>query len=175
MSASVRYLSSCLLLMGLTLAVTGCQLWDTSPGQPTGTGMDMFAPTTMRIHPLTRFQGTGNLDRLLVHLEVTDQFADPTKGVGAVQLTLHAFDRLARGGRGAVLQQWSFDLTAADQQPRYWDPITRTYVFKFDLPDYPQLASRKAVISATFTAPGGKELTDSLPIEPRPTPTTNPG
>jgi len=63
------------------LALAGCPPQD----RPlTGSGMDMFAPVKMRIHPLTR--AVASPAQIEARIEFTDQMGDVTKGVGTLQL-----------------------------------------------------------------------------------------
>jgi len=70
----------------------------------TGSGMDMFTPVKMRIHPLTRV--VANPAEVEARVEFTDQMGDVTKGVGTLQFVLYRNDFV----RGERVGAWHYDL-----------------------------------------------------------------
>ncbi|HVT83003.1 MAG TPA: hypothetical protein VHM90_20365 [Phycisphaerae bacterium] len=159
-----------LLLLSLLLAA--CE-----PPTPrlTGSGMDMFAPVTIRLHGLTRFMvppapTTANSARpsatiLEAHFEFADQFTDPTKAPGS--LTLQLFDQPGIIHKGALLQSWDLSLKTPEEQKEHWDRTTRTYVFKLPL-DKPLPAGREHVLlTAIFTLANSQVLSLEAQVNAR--------
>jgi len=124
----------------------------------------MFCPITMRLHPLSRLTVSEGVGQLEAHVEFTDQMGDVTKGVGAVQVALFAYDDFAiLTHKGRELGSWAFDLSTPQVNKAAWDPITRTYVLRRETPAGTALPSgRQFVLSATFTLPNGQSLQDDL-------------
>ncbi len=123
-----------------------------------------FWPRRMRIHPLTRLVNDENLGHLVieVRIELRDDFNHTTKGVGQVRFDL--YDASDAGG-DTPLTTWDrdtdtdklLDLRDLTLNARYYDDITRTYLFRLgvdpaDLPAEPQLR-------AYFLSADGQTLT----------------
>jgi len=100
-------------------------------------------------------------------MELTDQFGDTGKGVGALTLDLYAYSLLSFDHRGARLGHWTFDLTSPVSNGRQWDAITRTYVFKLPLPRESLRNAQQAVLAAQFALPNGGTLTDQRALDVR--------
>ncbi len=155
----------------LPLLLAACQ-----PPAPklAGSGMDMFAPTTIRLHPLTRFvtpaaapatQGAEpkpQIPLLEARLEFTDQFSDPTKGAGT--LTLQLFDQAPLIHKGTLLQSWTLPLTAPEDERDHWDRTTRTYVFKLPLNKPLPAARDHLLLTASLTLPNSQVLTVEMQL-----------
>src|SRR4051812_47417513 len=111
------------LILTVVLALAACQPSARPP--LTGTGMDMFAPANLRIHPLSRIlpappatqptvnsltpagsQATSQL--LEARIELLDQFSDTTRSPGT--LTLQLFDQPPLLHKGTLLHTWTFSL-----------------------------------------------------------------
>jgi hypothetical protein len=166
----------CVLLFFLPLVLAACQ-----PPVPklAGSGMDMFAPTAIRLHPLTRFvmpaapttapatapatQPARPQNAMLeARLEFSDQFSDPTKGAGT--LVLQLFDQSPLVHKGALLQSWTLPLTTPQEQADHWDRTTRTYVFKLPL-EKPLPGGRdKLLLTAALTLPNTQVLTVEMAV-----------
>lgn len=147
-------------LLSLTLGsgLPGCTWLEPKPRELSGSGMDMFAPLNLRIHPLTRLQaepagsqptgegGSGGsetqnatnnatvsastrLEPIEIYVELKDQFGDVGKGVGTLDLRVET-PRLGLLG-GDTIAEWSVDLQTPLANSKYWDAITRTYVFRY--------------------------------------------
>lgn len=139
-----------LALLALALLVAGCPT--APPRELRGSGQDMFSPDTLRIHPLTRLV-PGTPAVVETRLEFTDQFGDITKTAGTVDLEL-----LAPGNRS--LGRWTFDLSAPAANKAFWDPITRTYLFRLNIPDAPELKSGQTLkLNAETSFPNATRLT----------------
>ena len=164
----------CVLILLAAGALAACD-WAGAPHY-TGTGMEMFGPVAMRLHPLSRVvpppstapatapaspQGTV----VEARLELTDQFGDIGKGVGDVILEVDQYDVLSFDHRGHRIGQWTFDLTTADKNRLQWDSITRTYLFKLPTSAGAIGADAKhVVLAATFVLPNSSKLTDQMTL-----------
>ena len=150
-------------LAALCVLLTGCG--PLGERTLTGSGMDMFAPVAMRIHPLTRVVADDAKENVEIHIELKDQFGDVGKGVGTISLDLYAYALLGLGNRGERLASWSGDISTPPLNKQYWDPITRTYVFRFRADPVMLRARSKWVLSAAMTFPNHTELKDEFTLE----------
>ncbi|HVX83680.1 MAG TPA: hypothetical protein VH253_02575 [Phycisphaerae bacterium] len=152
----------------LPLALAACQ-----PGAPgagrkfTGSGMDMFTPVNVRVHPLSRLVPAAGNEPAAVQarLEFTDQFHDVTKAAGTGTFELFA---TAPIGRGPKLASWTVNLNDPAANHEHWDAVTRTYLFTLPLPSPSPaaagVATERGTLAVTFTLPNGQKLTDSAAI-----------
>ena len=131
----------------------------------TGSGMDMFEPVAMRIHPLTRAIPNNPKENVEIHLELKDQFGDVAKGVGKVSLELYSYALMGLNHHGKKLATWSGDLSTPEFNKQYWDPITRTYVFHFQADPARLKVGSKWVVAATMELPNNLKLTDDFTME----------
>ena len=182
------------MLVGVLSGLPGCMLFAPPARELTGSGMDMFAPQEMRIHPLSQVlagetpagtpavakitgaesSATGPAatmererpEQVEVHVEFKDQFGDVGKAVGIMKVLVQTpgFGLL----RGDTVAQWSVDLQTPQANGQYWDSITRTYVFRYRVPDAATLAIFKSgarfVIRATMEFTNHTTLQDELPV-----------
>src|SRR5207247_383646 len=135
-----------LLIATLALTLGGgaaCQPPKPPPPALTGTGMDMFAPTALHIHHLSRIvppattpaPATQNSElrtqsaTLEARIELSDQFADTTKTTGTLRIDL--FDQPPLTHKGPLLQSRTMTIATPQDHQAYWDRITRTYTFRF--------------------------------------------
>ena len=114
--------------------------------------------------------GVG-VERLLdkeARLDLSDQFTDPTKGVG--ECTLQLFDGVPAlagiGGtrKGVLLATWKVSLSTPESNRAYWDRTTRTYLFKFPMPENLPKNRDQVFLTATLTLPNGATLSDELAL-----------
>jgi hypothetical protein len=154
-----------LLILTLFLAALplgACWPTDTQPPNLVGTGMDMFGPVALRIHPLTRITADGAAPggKLLeVRIELTDQMRDITKGVGVMHFTL----RRAEVFTTTIVDQWEVPIDTPQANIARWDSITRTYLFNRPLP--PQADGKDLLLEATLTLPNGDQLKGKFPLK----------
>jgi hypothetical protein len=149
-------------LLLAAIALPACQLGMQKDPKLTGSGMDMFTPVKMRLHPLSRVvneSGTAIEGRI----ELTDQFGDINKGVGTVTFDLFNYETLIPNHQGDKLNSWSFDFNNPDANKKHWDGITRTYLFNLPLPENTKTKPR-FLLTATLTLPNGTKLTDDIPL-----------
>lgn len=93
-----------------------------------------FAPTEMRIHPLTHAEVFGEQERLIVHMEIRDGWGDTIKGVGRVTIRFRKSGATTIGESGV---KWDIDLRDLATNVSYFDSVTRTYKFVLTgLPDW---------------------------------------
>ena len=136
-------------VFGLVLA--GCASHSPVPRSPGDAAL--FAPVSMRIHPIFTqvkdWTGDGKPDGIEALLEFQDQFGDPTKASGTVIFELYNYRRGDADPRGErVVNPWVGSLqTLADQQAR-WNRTSRTYFFQLE---YPAIRDDMTyVLGATF-------------------------
>ena len=147
----------------LILIATGCA---TTPG-PARSDAAMFAPVTMRVHPIFTdikdWSGDQRIDGIEALLEFEDQFGDPTKASGNTIFELYEYRPNHPDSRGErVSNPWVGSLrTLADQQAR-WNRTSRTYLFQLELPGLSQ--DRSYVLAATFDA-GGTRFFDQIVLQ----------
>ena len=120
----------------------------------------------MRVYPSTRFIEGEKNSMLESRVELFDEMDDSVKGVGKFRLEL--FDRPRGGNPGVGQRRYSWDvsvLTLADQR-RYYDTITRSYLFRLKLEDL-ATARRESVLQVTFVSPKGDRLETrcDLPVD----------
>lgn len=114
-------------------------------------------PIEMRIYPSTRFVRRGDQITLESRIELIDQMGDPTKGAGRVRFELYANRHSKASGRGERLYVWEVALLTLAQQRKFFDPITRGYLFPLKLDD-PGIADRATLLRVVFTPSGGHRL-----------------
>jgi hypothetical protein len=146
----------------LLSTLAGCHFGKPSGTKLAGTGMDMFTPVKMRLHPLSRIITTPPVAE--ARLEFTDQFNDIGKGVGTAIFDLYAYDTLSFNHKGKSLGQWPGDLATPAENASHWDAITRTYLFKLPIAPGNLTGHSKFLLIATFTLPNGQELTDDITL-----------
>jgi hypothetical protein len=128
----------------------------------------MFAPVSMRIHPIfTRvrdWSGDGKPDGIEALLEFQDQFSDPDKAMGRVIFELYAYRPGYPDPRGDRLANpWIGSLMTLGQQREHWNRTSRTYSFQLA---YPAISpKRNYVLTAIFERAGGGRFFDRMIIE----------
>ena len=165
------FLSLPLLLTAL-VAPAGCASRAPVPRSPADAAL--FAPVSMRIHPIFSqvkdWTGDGKPDGIEALLEFQDQFNDPTKAAGTVVFELFAYRPYNPDPRGQrVVNPWVGSLqTLAEQQAR-WNRTSRTYSFQLE---YPQVrADENYVLTATFDT-GSTRFFDEIILQGESAPRT---
>lgn len=151
-----RYSFSVLFL--LVVALGGCNGFKQRPLN--GSGMDMFAPVALRLHPLTRILP----DQLEARVELMDQMDDVTKGVGQLTLELYRYELASINHRGTLVQRWQADLSTLQANEKYWDAITRTYVVRHPLDAQQTRDAGRFVLVATMQFPNNSELNNQVTL-----------
>ena len=118
-----------LLVISGSLAA-GCST-DTSARKPvavpfTWSSLGPFAPTTLRVHPLTHVERVPGGAEIWLHVEMRDRWGDGVKGVGKMAIRLFGPKDGMNGPEGEVLR-WDVDLADLDRNVELFDPATRTY------------------------------------------------
>jgi len=85
-----------------------------------------FAPSGMRVHPLTHAEVVDGDVRVVLHMEVRDGWGDTIKGVGRVTVRLRKSGASTIGESGV---KWEIDLRDLATNVSYFDSVTRTYRF----------------------------------------------
>jgi hypothetical protein len=156
----------------------GCQFsGDTVPERPngsaggdngSGTGGTLWraVPVDLRVYPSTRFIREENEPILEARLELFDEMGDSVKGAGKVFLELYAGDREGAREIGRRLYTWNLTLETLEDQRKYYDPITRAYLFRLKV-DNLQVARRTTTLYVTLMQPGGKRLQAYMVLQRR--------
>ena len=154
----------------LVVCMAGCS--SSSPTPRSASEAAMFAPVSMRIHPifsgLKDWDGDSKPDGIEALLEFQDQFGDPTKACGTVVFELSSWRKYYPDPRGERLcNPWIGSLrTLADQQA-LWNRTSRTYQFQLAYPAVRE--DRSYVLTATFDT-GTQLFTDRIVFEGQPKP-----
>jgi hypothetical protein len=135
-----------------------------------GSGMEMFTPTAIRLHPLTRIAPAATQPAtqpaaqniLEVRFEFTDQFSDPTKGAGTI--TLQLFDQPGVVHKGPRIDSWTLPLTTPEQHRDHWDRTTRTYLFRLPLAKPLPPGREHLLLTAAMMLPNSQVLVDELQL-----------
>jgi hypothetical protein len=159
-----------LAVVSLLVVIAGCATPQPSPR--TQSDAELFAPVSMRVHPIFSgvkdWTGDGKPDGLEALLEFQDRFGDPTKASGTVIFELFSYSPRDPDPRSErVCNPWLGSLqTLADQQAR-WNRTSRTYLFQLE---YPQVSEQKSyVLTATFDT-GTTRYFDRVVLEGKPRP-----
>jgi hypothetical protein len=148
---AVRRATVAVLLISLAVSAAGCGTRPPVPRSPTDA--QLFAPVSMRVHPifsdLKDWNGDGQIDGIEALLEFQDQFNDPTKAAGTVVFELFTYRPYNPDPRGQrVVNPWVGSLQTLPEQQARWNRTSRTYSFQLE---YPQVrADENYVLTATF-------------------------
>jgi hypothetical protein len=144
---------------------TGCN--SRGPEPLSASAAAMFAPVSMRIHPIFTqvkdWTGDNKPDGVEALIELEDQFGDPTKAAGTVIFELYSYRQYHPDPRGdRLVNPWIGSLnTLADQKVR-WNRTSRTYSFQLE---YPQInTATNYVLTATFDT-GTMRFFDKIVLE----------
>ena len=153
-------MSACLLTAGL-FAAPGCQWKGDFPTfeEPT-TQPDVAwstAPVALRIYPATRFMPEESRTVLEARLELLDALEDSAKGVGTVRFELRRSGTARRSPITDRLYAWDVSIRTLEEQKRYYDPVTRTYLFRLSMDDLTQVPS-KVLLHVQFTPDTGNRI-----------------
>jgi len=121
----------------------------------------LFAPATMRLHPI--FTGVkdwtsdGVPDGIEAELEFLDAFEDPTKASGRVIFELYDHQTKSPDPRGTRLgNPWVGSIGTVQEQRARWNRTSRTYSFQLT---YPGISAGKTyVLTASFEPQGAPRL-----------------
>jgi hypothetical protein len=141
----------------------GCS--QSAPLERSAADEEMFGPAAMRFSTFTKVRDWTEdkaADGVDVHMEMLDQFGDPTKASGTILFELYEYRAGEPEMRGPRRARWPVALLTVDDQRQHWKKISRTYSFKLN---YTGLdAGRKYVLTAMFEgANGGRLFAQTVP------------
>lgn len=153
----------------LTL-LAGCAFKGEAPRSGTADGGAWRPePTAVRVYPSTGFVTLGGDTLLEARIEVLDQMGDPAKASGVMRLELFAASASQAshlsGRRPPHLYVWRVPIRTIEQQERFYDPITRTYLLRLRL-DNPAHAREPVLLRVTFLAADGSHLRAQAVVQP---------
>ena len=154
----------------LALLVGGCTAGtqeNGAPGQPPRpTDAWQARPVSIRVYPSTRFAEEGADVLLEAGIELLDEMSDPVKGAGEFRLDLFALEGRARGPQ---LYLWRIPVYSLDEQRRFYDGITRSYLLRLRL-DNAQVAQQPALLRVVFSPVASARLEAEATLKPMPRP-----
>jgi hypothetical protein len=149
-----------ILLLLLLTPVVGCESKGKGVGatRPRVTG-ETWRPTpvAMRVYPTTRFASERDRPVLEARIELFDQMNDSIKGVGRFRLELFAGDDRTASQLARRLYRWDVNLQTLDDHRRFYDPVTRSYLFRLEIDDL-SIASRATLLEVSFLPIDGPRL-----------------
>ena len=143
----------------------GCQSNDAPPSP----NVNLFGPTSMRIHPIFTqpVAHNGNIDAVEAQLEFDDQFGDPTKASGKVLFELFSLRKDYPDPRGErAAGPWVGSLQTLAEQYARWNTTLRTYKFELNDPRYQ--TDQSYVLTAVFEKTGGGRFFDRIVLPAAP-------
>jgi hypothetical protein len=147
--------------------LAGCGSSPTAPTPRSSADAALFAPLSMRIHPIFTqvkdWTGDGHPDGVEALLEFQDQFGDPTKAAGTAVFELYDYRKGNVDPRGErVVNPWVGSLQTLEEQQARWNRTSRTYFFQLE---YPAVrADRNYVLTASFDT-GATRFFDQVILE----------
>lgn len=164
------------ITLGALLAGIGCSQPQRSVSAPMSGAAHEFAPTRVRIHPLTRLApGSGDAPpRIDAHLELLDRWGVPVRALGELRFIARLDEsdvaparQRDPGFEGAVT--WTIDMFDPQANAtQYYDRVTRTYHIALS---HPILSEARAPIrlDVLFEAPEVAALSASVTLQaPKP-------
>ena len=161
---------SCVLLLLMTL-LQGCggkiNPLDGASAEPEvvfiaeniGPILAAFAPASVRLHPLSRWDALAAEPTLLCHIELLDDNDDPIKWPAVVEITIRPVSGpLAAAaqpitsmlGRSSETLRFRFTVIDSESAAKQFDPISRSYLAR--LAGLPAWAARRPAVSVTIRA-----------------------
>lgn len=109
------------------VVVAGCAGPPRSPPPLEAGGAGVFAPASMRIHPLTHLQRQQDGSVwIIAHLELRDAWGHEARALGQVDVELYR-PLSGNADRGEQVARWLADLSDPDVNAALYDAATRTY------------------------------------------------
>ena len=146
-------------------SAAGCASHAPVPRSPADAAL--FAPVSMRIHPIFTqvkdWTGDGKPDGIEALLEFQDQFADPTKAAGTAIFELYSYNKRSPDPRGDRLcQPFVGSLKTLEDQQARWNRTSRTYFFQLA---YPQVRLDADYVLAAEFDTGTTRFFDQIVLE----------
>ena len=165
---SVVMLGGCLLMWGSGGCVeskAGAARGDGPAVADDGEMADAWRPqpVALRIYPSTRFVRERDTPLLEARIELFDEMGDSIKSSGQVRFELFAAGYAPGIDVGRLLYSWDIALADLTDHQRYYDPITRGYLFRLRL-DSAQITRREVLLRLTFQPLEGARLIDEQPV-----------
>jgi len=158
-----RTITVCIVLAFCVVQVCGCAPASRNSATATQTYSQpprTFAPTRIRIIPLTQFinDNPQQYPRLKVYVDLLDDFDSQMKSPGLFRFELYEYIPRAGRAKGKRILIWpDFDLTKAKVNAAYWRDFLRSYEFTLALDFEPQQNS-KYVVQANYISTAGERL-----------------
>ncbi len=111
--------------------------------------------TTMRVYPASRFAAAGGKVVLEARIELLDEMGDSIKGAGRFHVSLMDKQREGLSQVDRQLYTWDVSLLSLTDQQRYYDTVTRTYLFRLKMDEQVQ-PSHDTRLKVTFTSAHGR-------------------
>jgi hypothetical protein len=133
-------------------------------------GDDMFAPQSMRLHPiftsLKDWSGDKRIDGIEAEVEFLDAFGDPTKAAGRIIFELYEYREGGPDPRGArLVNPWVATIANMDEQRLRWNRTSRTYSFQLAMPGL--RSGQEYVLTAMFEPLSGPRMFDRMILKGR--------
>lgn len=144
----------------------------------------LLMPTRVKIvEPFTRvksFDNDATPDGIEVLVQAVNSLDNPgLMLVGSVHVELYQHIPASANQKGKRLEHWNVDLTAADQQKKYWNELTQMYEFRLGINPAVLPLAERYVLAVTYNSPLGEHLTDEIvldrPSGPKPAELKNAG
>lgn len=135
----------------------------TSPSSSNGSapaGAFQAAPNKARFYPAPAPRIVREGDTLFVEtrVELLDEMEDSTKGIGEFHFELLNQGESDEGAAGLRLYAWDVLIMTLNDQKRYYERTTRSYMFKLKI-DAGAAPRRDKTLRLIYTPPGGKPVT----------------
>lgn len=123
-------------------------------------GAFQAAPTKARFYPAPAPRVVREGDTLFVEtrVELLDEMDDSTKGIGEFHFELLNQAESDEGAAGLRLYAWDVLIMTLNDQKRYYERTTRSYMFKLKI-DTGAAPRRDKTLRLIYTPPGGKAVT----------------
>ncbi len=109
----------------------------------------------MRIYPSTRFKSGQRV--MEAQVEFFDQMGDSIKAVGRFRLELFAAGPAGPRAPRRLLYTWDVAIITLADQKRYYNAITRAYLFQLKVDHLPKNL-RRTILQAVFYGHDGTRL-----------------
>ncbi len=118
-----------------------------------------FAPASVRLHPLSRWDALATEPTLLCHVELLDDNDDPIKWPASVEITIRPVGGVLATatqpisgmlGRSGDALRFRFTVVDSESAARQFDPVSRSYLAR--LSGLPEWAAKKPAVSVSIRA-----------------------